>query len=154
MEMRQSVSVLKGNFWWRNGLRRWKDRAVLSFQFQSFSSLELVPWNWPPCHPHVWVGGVQVLYAGVQWVRHDTIHHPYHAVCLGTNPGRGYSQKALFPRSVYLFVFIRKGRALGNEWLRDPSALHICVWSGSQDAGTLRLSGGVFWCMLLAARVP
>lgn len=99
-------------------------------------------------------GGVQVLYAGVQWVRHDTIHHPYHAVCLGTNPGRGYSQKALFPRSVYLFVFIRKGRALGNEWLRDPSALHICVWSGSQDAGTLRLCGDVFWCMLLAARVP
>lgn len=27
------------------------------------------------------------------------------------------------------------------EWLCDGSALHICIWSGSQDSGPFRLSG-------------
>lgn len=32
------------------------------------------------------------------------------------------------------------GRKSLWEWLCDPSALHICIWGASQDAGALRLS--------------
>lgn len=43
--------------------------------------------------------GALLTHAGVQWMNHDIIQCPHYAICLGTNPGRGYSQKVLFPRS-------------------------------------------------------
>lgn len=152
--MCQSVSVLRDHFWWRKGLGRWKDRAVLSFQFQVFSGFRALPWNWPPVtHTCVWEGFRCFIHprrgAGSEtW----GIQHPCHAVCLGTNPGRGCSQRALFPRSVTGLFSSGRQEPLGMAaWSWCTAHLHLEWQPGCWCSQTEQR---LLWCMLLAARAP